>query len=156
MKEHLLGLIVLLLAATVPSFAKRVHAPLPPELLAAKTVCISTATDQDLRDKAYEEILKSKHFTFVTDCSSADLVFSFEVHQTGYVGSHTTQTIKSNITPTGTVSHPGYTTYGESFSVTDVKTGKPLWKDSMSLSVWSSAAQDMVKNLIKRIKEQSK
>lgn len=141
---------ILLLVAVVPGFAKKVHAPLPHELLAAKTVCVSPATDEGLRDRAFQEIAKAKHFTFVADCSAADLIFSFEIHSAGYVGGYSTPGIQSNITPSGQIYHRGHTVYDETFSVVDTKTGKVLWQEV------GYETKRAVNRLIKRIREQGK
>lgn len=148
MKTNLAIVTVLLLGVAQPCFAKKAHAPLPPRLLTAKTVCVSSATDEKLRDKAFQEITKTKYFTFVTDCSAADLVFSFEIHNEGYVGGYSTQTVVSHVTPTGKIYHGGYTVYEETFSVADAKTGEALWKEN------GYETKRAVNHLIKQIKEQ--
>lgn len=155
MRRRLGVLIALVFAMALPVFAKKTHAPLPPQLLSAKTVCISTSTDQNLRDRAFQEISKAKYFTFTTDCSSSDVVFSFEVRNTGYAGRDSTD--------------PGHTTYTESFEVTDAKAGKVLWNDSKQVGTdvvgrptdssggfGHSVTGELVKSLIQRIKEQRK
>ncbi len=160
MRKRLADLIVLVLALPLPVFAKKIHAPLPPQLLSAKTVCISTSTDQSLRDRAFQEISKAKYFTFATDCSGADVVFRFEIHSTGYAGGYPVGG--------GKTYQAGETTYAEFFSVVDSKTGNVLWSDSKQVGTMvgrpedpsgpfgHSVAGELVKSLIQRIKEQRK
>lgn len=69
---------ICLLLLCVPTFAKT-HAPLPPEVAAAKTVYIVNQTgNQDILDSAYEAVSKWGRFTVASDKNHADLFMTFQ------------------------------------------------------------------------------
>ena len=66
------------------------HAPLPPQLMSAKTVYIENNTGQaSFADKCYDELTKWGRFRVVSDPKQADLTFQIgaRVHTYGYSGS---------------------------------------------------------------------
>jgi hypothetical protein len=65
------------------SYAKAKHAPLPSELLSAKTVFLVNKTGyQSALDTAYDQFQKWGRFSIVQDKDSADLVVVF-IHDSG-------------------------------------------------------------------------
>jgi hypothetical protein len=160
MKSYLSQLLVLAVAVagfTPGGAAKDKHLPLPPQIMAAKTVYIDNQSGiAKLGDRCYTEIQKWGRFQVVQDPKQADLILLLSAHEyvSGYVtsGGGTTSTINStgNIYATSsgdqttgtmnssgtitTTSSPTYTqpvTVGYTYlTAIDPKTGDKLWSDS--------------------------
>lgn len=154
---QLLLLFVVVGAFTTSGAAKDKHLPLPPQVMAAKTVYIDNQSGvSKLGDRCYTEIQKWGRFQVVQDRKQADLILllSAREYTRGYVttGGDTTGTFNStgNIDTTtignqtmgtinssgtlNTTSDPTYTrpvtvsyTY---MTVIDPKNGDNLWSDS--------------------------
>jgi hypothetical protein len=141
--------------------------PLPPQVLAAKTVYIDNQSGEaKIGDRAYQEIKKWGRFQVVTGRKQADLIFLLTAreHTGGYVttGGNTTGSVDSsgNI---NTSSSPTYTTpetVGYTYlTLIDPKTGDNLWSESKRwgnlYTGFHSATKGLIDELQKRINEQS-
>jgi len=144
----------------VPAFAGGKHAPLPEKLVSAKTVFIDNRTGYaEIGDKAYQQVTKSGQFQVVTSSTRADVVFLFTAST--FTGSYTTDgRIDDNgrIQSETVAQNSGQTV----LTVIDPNSSQVLWADS---KVWGggsrfrfinkSATKELVKELCKRIAEQS-
>jgi hypothetical protein len=160
MKSYLLQLLVLFIvvaAFRTDGTAKDKHLPLPPQIVAAKTVYIDNQSGiTKLGDRCYTEIQKWGRFQVVQDRKQADLILLLSAREyvRGYVtsGGGTTGTINSSgsvyttssgdqttgtVNSSGTInttSSPTYTqpvTVGYTYlTVIDPQTGDNLWSDS--------------------------
>lgn len=150
-------LFVCLSFAALASFAKTVHAPLPPELMQAKTIYILNESGAAaLSDKCYSELTEWGRFKIVNDPKAADLVFRISTasRTTGYHAdtnsdgdtSHTN--IRANVASQTTI------------EVIQSSSGQILWSDSKAwgglYTGFRSATKSVVKDLRKRIDEQEK
>ena len=126
-----------ILCASIPIFAKTKHAPLPDQIIQAKTIFIDSQSGiADLSDKTYDELTKWGRFKSVSTAKDADvvLVVSANAYVAGYrTSSHGTASgtdtdtsidVESQTTP-----EVGRTTY---LTVVDPKTGGALWTDLRS------------------------
>ena len=142
------------------------HAPLPPQLMSAKTVYIENNTGQaSFADKCYDELTKWGRFKIVADPKQADLIFQIgaRVRTYGYSGSsHTNMdcdpdatNCSGNTDSTLTQNSVGFTTV----SVLD-PTGQVLWSDTRRwgnlFTGFRSATRSVVKELRSRIEEQER
>jgi hypothetical protein len=161
-----------LLAVSILSFsssavAKTKHAPLPDQIIQAKTVCLMNQTQYaSLGDKAFDELTKWGRFKIVQKPEEADLVLVLSATST-VTGSDT----RTSGNTSGTVDNSGNvdlsgrstsrsraTTVSYTYlTAIDPKTGTHLWSDVKqwgSLLHPVSATQSLVKELRDRIKEQ--
>jgi hypothetical protein len=86
-------------------FANTKHAPLPDELLKAKTVYIDNQSGlATLGDKAYDELSKWGRFKIVSSAKDADLVLLISAHAyvTGY-STNTTGTAQGTADASGNI-----------------------------------------------------
>lgn len=143
------------------------HAPLPNEILRAKTICLANQTGfASLGDKAFDELTKWGRFKIVQNPEDADLVLVLSATST--VTGFDTRTSGNT---TGTVNDSGNvqlssestsrsrsTTVSYTYlTVVDQKTGTHLWADVKqwgSLIHPVSATRSLVKELRARIEEQ--
>lgn len=158
----------LLLAVCLPVFGHTKHAPLPEQILQAKTVYIDNQSGlSSLGDRAYDELSKWSRFKIVSNAKDADLVLLISAH--AYVsGYHTSTTSTAHGTEddSGNIQMSGNSQSETSPNVTrvtyltaiDPKTGDSLWSDQ---KVWGnlytgfrSATRSLVKELRKRVEEQ--
>jgi hypothetical protein len=152
-------LTVLVALAGVPCFAGKTHAPLPPKILAAKTVYVENHGSAKLADKAYTELKQWGRFEIVTDRIQADIVLLLSLDE-GQTSSGKTQTYD----PKANGGYGGWK-YGridESSSgsihieVLDAKTGETLYSDTKQMNSFTSATHGAIKDLRQRIEEQEK
>lgn len=155
-------------ALTPASPANTKHAPLPDEILRAKSVCIVNQTKSaSLGDRAYDEISKWGRFKVVAKPEDADLVLvlSASSHVTGYDTNSNGQTngtagddgnvqLSSN-----TNSHSEAVIVSFTYlTVVDRKSGTQLWSDGKQwgnlYSGFRSATLSLIKELRKRVEEE--
>jgi hypothetical protein len=150
---------VVLLLLLTPAFAGS-HAPLPPALLAAKTMNIDNASgDAKLADRCYDELSKWGRFKVVSDPKQADVIFQIGTHvrTAGYSGHATTNQI-------GDTSDTDISFRQNSIAYTTVSVvagdGQILWSDTRRwgtlLTGFRSATRSVIKELRSRIEEQEK
>jgi len=113
--------------------AKTKHAPLPDQVLQAKTLYIDNQSGvADIGDKAYDEVTKWGRFKIVSTAKDADVVLLLSAG--AYVSGYNT---RSTGTADGgsvdiqshTTAEVGQTTY---LTVIDPRTGTALWADQRS------------------------
>lgn len=131
-------LAILSLALTIGSTCTPAQAPLSPELREGRTVYIDNQTgQQDIADRAFEEIKKGKRFKVVADRSEADLVFTFTFLQEG---SREVTELKARTTDHGTSTSTRAT--AETTNVRDGSTRLTISKGERQIYVdtkaWSS------------------
>ncbi len=160
-----LWLILVLSAFTAEAVAKEKHLPLPPQIVAAKTVYIDNQSGfAKLGDKAYDQLTKWGRFQVVQDRKQADLILliSAKAYDGGYVtsGSETTGTIDSsgNINMTNSPTYSRHVSVNYTFlTVIDPKTGDNLWSDSKKwgnlYTGFHSATKGLIDELMKRVNE---
>lgn len=149
-------LVVCLLFISVMGVAKTVHAPLPPELMSAKTVYIANESgDAKLADRCYSELREWGRFTIVTDPKQADLVFRIgtSTRTTGY-SADTTPDYGGSSSTDIRANHSSRT----QIDVINRATGAVLWSDSKAwgdlYTGFRSATKGVIKELRKRMEEQ--
>jgi len=166
---------VCILSFCSSALANTKHAPLPDQILQAKTVYIDNrAGFAAFGDRAYDELSKWGRFKIVKSAKEADLVFllSADEYVTGYrtdTSGTTTGTVDNsgNVRLEGdstsrTHAQTGGTTY---LTLIDPNTGKSLWADQevwggghpvtwMGFTFAKSATRLLVRKLRKRIEEQ--
>lgn len=166
--SRVLVLVAFLTALRADAKRPKVHAPLPKQVLEAKTVYLDNQSGfASLGDKAYDELTKWGRFKVVDQRQNADLILllSASEYRGGYVTSGTAQ-------QHGTVDDSGnIEVSGESESTTtpvvyrrthltviDPKTGTSLWSDSKAwgnlYTGFHSATRSLIKNLRSRLEEQ--
>lgn len=144
------------------------HAPLPDQILQAKTVCLVNQTQSaSLGDKAFDELTKWGRFKIVQRPEDADLVFVLSATSTvtGF-NTDTSGTTSGRVDDSGNVQLSGQSTSRSRattvsytyLTAIDPKTGTHLWSDGKQ---WGSlpfnprsATRSLVKELRDRIKEQ--
>ncbi|SRR5260370_6562013 len=144
------------------------HAPLPEQVLKAKTVYVDNQSGlASLGDKAYDELSKWGRFKIVMSAKDADLVLLISAHAyvTGY-STTTTGTAEGNTDASGNTRITGRSESQTSpdiarityMTAIDPKTGTALWSDQ---KLWGnlytgfrSATRSLVKELRKRVEEQ--
>jgi len=157
------------------ALANTKHAPLPDQILQARTAYIDNRSGfAAFGDRAYDELAKWGRFKIVKSAKEADLVFLLSAYE--YVTGYRTDT---SGTTTGTVDNSGNVRLdGDSTSRThaqtggttyltliDPNTGKSLWADQevwggghpvtwMGFTFAKSATRLLVKELRKRIEAQ--
>lgn len=138
-------LIAVLVLMAVPALAGTPHAPLPPALMAAKTIFIQNNSGHaDITDKCYDQLREWGRFQVVNDSSQADVIFEIGTHSRSsgangtIIGDHVWMT----------ENHAHYTT----ISVLDQR-GNVLWTDTRKWG-FKSATRGVIKELRKRIEEQ--
>ncbi len=148
-------------------FGHTKHAPLPEQILQAKTVYIDNQSGlASLGDRAYDELSKWGRFKVVASAKDADLVLliSASAYVTGY-RTNTTGTAEGTEDSSGNIQLSGSSqsqTHAQVTRITymtaiDPKTGNALWSDSKqwgSLFYPVSATRSLVKELRKRVDEQ--
>jgi len=149
------------------ALAKTKHAPLPDQILQAKSVCLVNQTQfASLGDKAFDELTKWGRFKIVQKPEEADLVLALSATST-VTGSNTrtSGSTSGTVDNTGNVDLSGRSTSrSQSTTVSytyltaiDPKTGNHLWSDVKqwgSLFHPVSATGALVKELRERIEEQ--
>lgn len=164
---HLIVVLFATALAVSVSAKEKDHLPLPPQVIAAKSVYIDNQSGEaKIGDRAYEEIKKWGRFQVVTDRKEADLILLFTAreHTGGYVtsGGGQTGTVDSN----GNINTSGNPTYTTPVTVSytyltvvDPKSGDSLWSDSKRwgnlYTGFHSATKGLVQELRKRIDEQA-
>lgn len=147
---------ILVVSLGLPCLAKNPHAPLRPQILAAKTVYVENHGSARLKDKAYDELRKWGRWEIVEDRSKADLVIALS-SEDGQSSTGRTQTYDPNM-KTGDMKTGGWK-YGTVTSTTpgsvhlellDIKSGESLYADTRS------TAHGIIKELQKRMEEPSK
>jgi putative heme iron utilization protein len=159
---------VLAVGFAILAFAGQ-HAPLPPALIAAKTLYIENNSGQaKLADRCFDELSKWGRFKIVADRKDADVIFQIGTHVRtyGYSGqSHTNLDCDSagqntncsgNSNTTLTPETAGFTT----IAVVENRSGQVLWSDTRRwgnlFTGFRSATREVIKELRKRIEEQDK
>jgi len=161
-------LIVFVISLAADAKRPKARAPLPNEVLKAKTAYLDNRSGlASIGDKAYDELTKWGRFKIVDRPQNADLIFllSASEYQGGYVSSSTGQ-------QHGTVDNSGNIQMsGESettttpvvyrrthLTVIDPKDGTSLWSDSRQwgnlYTGFRSATRSLIKNLRERIEGQ--
>lgn len=125
------------------------HLPLPPQIVAARTVFIENQSgDADIGDRAYDELLKWGRFKVVKDKSHADLILSLSLNESldGYrtTGGGEIGGIRQPIHTLTIVSDYTRVTF------LDAKTGDVLSSDSRRAGV-RSATRILINTLRKRL-----
>jgi len=186
MRGFCLQLLVVLVAVvifTTDAAAKDKHLPLPPQVIAAKTVYIDNQSGiAKLGDRCYTEIQKWGRFQVVQDRKQADLIFllSAREYNGGYVttGGETTSTVNASgdinattngnqttgtVNTSGTINSttsPAYTqpvTVGYTYlTVIDPKTGDNLWSDSKRWGNLYTGFHSATKSLIDELEKRIK
>jgi len=160
-------LVVCILSFSSPALAKTKHAPLPVQIVQAKTVYLVNQTQlANLGDKAFDELTKWGRFKIVQKAEEADLVLVLSATSkvTGFdtqTSGNTTGTVddSGNVELSGqSTSHSQAKTVSYTYlTAIDPKTGAHLWSDVKqwgSLYFPRSATRSLVKELRKRIEEQ--
>jgi hypothetical protein len=133
------------LAVTLPTGAFAHKAPIPAELMQAKTVYIQSYTTSYVRECS-DELSKWGRFKIVSDPKEADVIF--------YVGSHSAS--NGGYTRTGNVMTPN-SSLVITVEVVQVSSKKPIWSGSLAWSPFRwSPTRNIVKDLRKRVEEQEK
>ena len=136
-----LATLVLLCAG---AFARK-HAPVPSELMQAKSVYIlnAAASSKDARECA-EELSTWGRFKLVSDPKDADVIFRLS---SGIVngGMRVTNTSVSSTL-----------NYMVTIQVLQRASGNVLWSDTRAQQLFGSAAKSVVKELRKRVADQDK
>jgi hypothetical protein len=157
----------LCIAITPTCLAKdKNHLPLPPQVIAAKTIYIDNQSGiAKLGDRAYEQLNKWGRFQVVEDRRQADLILLLSARQYsgGYVttGGGTTGTVDENGN-INTTNNPSYTTpvtvNYTYVNLIDPKNGDSLWSDSKRwgnlYTAFHSATKGLIDELMKRVNEQ--
>ena len=155
MKRATLACLAALSLAVLPCLARhKEHAPLPSQLLSAKTLFIENQASADVADKAYEELKKWNRFEIVTERAKADLILSLAMKQRQHTGGNVSIWDSDGNYSHGTVSGgtPGYTY----LTIVDAKTGETLYSDARKWVAFGSATRHMIKDLQQRIESQEK
>jgi hypothetical protein len=162
-----LWLMLALSLFTAEVAAKEKHLPLPPQIVAAKTVYIDNQSGfAKLGDRAYEQLTKWGRFQVIPDRKQADLVLlmSTKAYDGGYItsGGGTTGTIDSsgNINTTDRPTYSRQVSVNYTFlTVVDPKTGEGLWSDSKKwgnlYTGFHSATKGLIDELMKRVNEEA-
>jgi hypothetical protein len=162
---------VCILSFCSSALAKTKHAPLPKQILRAKTAYIDNQSGLAyIGDRAYDEVSKWGRFKIVNSAKDADVVFLFTAAE--YVSGYRTD---ADTTTRGTVDDSGNVqlnsdstartraqTSGVTFlTVLDPKNGAALWSNRktwgsglVGLAFARSATRSLVKELRKRVDEQ--
>jgi hypothetical protein len=137
------SVLVTLVALCAGVFAK--HAPLPSELMQAKSAYIQNAgaSPKDARECA-DELSTWGRFKLVSDSKDADVIFRLS----SAIANSCTRVTSTSISST---SHYMVTIY-----VLQKASGNVLWSDSRAQQLFSSGAKSVVKELSKRVAEQEK
>lgn len=146
--------------------AKTPHAPLPKDVMNAKTVYIDNKSGfANIGDRAYDELRKWGRFKIVDNPKDADIVLllSSSAYEGGYT---TTGTINATTTDYGSTSQTTGTVSTQSHPVThrythitlvNPKTGDNLWSDSRPWGYhFHSATRGILQEFRKRVEEQEK
>jgi len=146
MQRVLSILLVLFLAVSLPTGAFARKAPLPAELMQAKTVHIQTSgTPTSYVRECSDELSKWGRLKMVSDPKDADVIVR--------IGSHAGST---GYTRTGNVLTPD-THLWITVEVVQASSQKALWSDTQSWSPFRrSPTKTLVKELRKRVEEQEK
>ena len=149
-----LNLLLFLLLTALPFTAKDKHAPLPPQILSAKTIYIENHGEAKIGDRAYEELQKWGRFKIVSSRESADIVLQLsDKPPQPSAGSVSTYDNKTGSWQYGTVNSvtPGITY----MSLIDAKSGELLFSDTKK-GANKRATGKMIDELQARIEEQEK
>jgi hypothetical protein len=155
MKARLLVIIFL----AVPTFAKETYAPLPGQLMQAKTVFLENKTkDAKIGDGVFRELSKWKRYVLVTDRSKADIVFVLTMTTHEAIWSNGTR-VSNQIAGSGTTITTGgqvysYTTGRVTLEIQDME-GTVVWANTKPFSR-KGATKDLMKDLKQRIERQEK
>ena len=143
-------LLIFLLLVSFAS-AKDKKAPLPTELLAAKTVYLDNQSGfAKAKDQAYEAFRTWGRFAVVSDPASADVVLRLSTSTTSG-GTGVIQRIPNTNVAVSSEDTDRYTT----LTFLNPKSGEVLWSDT---HIWcfSGATKVILKEFRKRIEEQEK
>ena len=164
MSAPLFTVAVLLAICSLPGFAKDRHLPLPPQVIAAKTIYIENRSGEAaMGDRAYQEITSWGRFQVVQDKSRADLILLLTARQEnrGYVtsGGGQSGTVNENgnieTTPSPQYTRPNVAFYS-GLAVLDAKTGDSLWTESKRAAAFrKSAIKRAIDELRKRMEEET-
>lgn len=154
MRNATIAFLLVLLGTSVPLAAKDKHAPLPPQILTAKTIYIENHGQAKIGDRAYEELQKWGRFKIVSSRESADIVLQLsDKPPQPSAGSVSTYDNKTGSWQYGTVNSvtPGITY----ISLIDAKSGELLFSDTKK-GANKRAPGKMIDELQARIEEQEK
>ena len=144
MRRILSILLLSFIAVTLPTGAFARKAPIPAELMQAKTVYIQSYSKSDVRECS-EELTKWGRLKIVSDPKDADVIVR--------IGSHTGS---SGYTRTGNVLTPN-TSLLITVEIVQASTQKALWSGTQSWSPFRrTPTKNLVKELRKRVEEQEK
>jgi hypothetical protein len=148
---------IVLLSATALAVAK--HAPLPPQLIQAKTVYIQNDSGHaNLADRCYEELTKWGRFKVVSDPKTADIVFRIHTRSVSTGATATTNATQNGDYTTARTDISEDRTAFTTIDVIDVRTSQMLWSDTRRwgslYTGFRSATKSVIKELRKRIEEQ--
>lgn len=136
--------------------AKEKYAPLPDQVMRAKTVFIDNQTkDAQRTDEAYREL--PKRFTIVSDRSKADLVFVLTMKEYEGIASSNTR-VSNQIAGSGTTITTGggvytYTSGSVTLEIRDAN--GTVWANTKPFSR-KGATRDLMRDLKDRIEHQDK
>jgi hypothetical protein len=166
---HRLAVVLFVLFAICPTVLGHTkHAPLPEQILQAKTVYIDNQSGlATLGDRAYDELSKWGRFKIASSSKDAELVLLISAHAyvSGY-NTDTTSTVRGTEDSSGNIQLSGNSQSQTNAQLTritymtaiDPKTGNALWSDQ---KLWGnlytgfrSATRSLVKELRKRVEEQ--
>jgi len=161
MRIHPTTVFGFLLLCTIPSIAeKKIYAPLPDKVVAAKTVFfINESGTARFGDDLYRQIKLWNRWDVVTDKGKADLILVLSPSDTVPVvittASATTSgesTSATRLTATGNMQTQHWHLY-----VMDAKTGENLWRSDASMGgklwrSWGSIAKSLLSDIQERLK----
>lgn len=143
---------VALLVFSAACFAKERHAPLPTQLVTAKTVYIENQGSAKIADKLYEELRSWGRFQLVDSPEAADVVLQLSVVKGGHSsGTTSSYDYKTNTWNNGTV-HANSDDQAQ-IIIRDRQTGTSLYSDTRSGG--GHAIRKLIQELRNRIDEQS-
>ena len=144
MRRILSILLLSFLAVTLPTGAFARKAPIPAELMQAKTVYIQSGPTSDVR-QCSEELTKWGRLKIVSDPKDADVIVRIGMN-----------TGSSGYTRTGNVLTPN-TSLLITVEIVQASTQKALWSGTQSWSPFRrTPTKNLVKELRKRVEEQEK
>jgi hypothetical protein len=155
MKPAMLALTLAIFTFADLAHAKDKHAPLPTQILSAKTAYIDNQSGHaEIADRSYDELMKWGRFEILSDPKKADIILRFtSTEQPPESASTSSYDFKTNSWHNGTVTTSG--SLRVHFLVLDPATGNILWSASEAKAFHSQSRED-IKELRKRIEEQEK
>jgi hypothetical protein len=155
----------LLVSAVCPSLLGHTkHAPLPEQVLQAKTVYIDNQSGlAALGDRAYDELSKWGRFKIVSSAKDSDLVLllSARAYVTGY-NTYTRGTAQGSEDSSGNIQLSGNSqsqTHAQVARITymtaiDPKTGNALWSDQKAWGNLYTGFHSATRGLVKELRDQ--